>query len=201
MKIDLIKRDDSVFLKRYQILPEEDRFNLLLDCEKYLVTHRKNNEIFPPIMAEKFFTKQLLKLPSWNKLTKEVLNSVNFYSKKTNNYKLKFESCWINKVGEYGKKDATNNIYFDKDLDCYCDNHYHAHHKNQLIICIFFLQNASKKYGTIIKLENENLILNGEENSFSIFDPRLYHAALFDDAKITSVYPRYIIAMSFIKGI
>lgn len=191
--------DEKYFCKSYEIISKEDQINLIKESELYLKTHRKMEELHPPIMAEKFFTKKTLEKECWKNLTKLIFTDVNNYCKNYLNLTPQFESCWINKVGDYDDVDVKNTLYFDEDVECYTDNHYHSHHENQIISCIFYLQNPSKKYGTLVKTKNGSLVLDGTENSLTIFDPRLYHTALTPNSEDSSKYPRYVIIMSFIK--
>jgi hypothetical protein len=191
--------DEKYFYKHYNTISKEDRTNLIEESELYLKTHRKIGELHPPIMAEKFFTKKLLEKECWKNLTKEVLTIVNEYSKNYLNLNVRFESCWINKVGFYSDVDIKNNLYFDEDVQSYTDNHYHSHHDDQIISCIFYLQNPDKKYGTLVRTKNGSLVLDGTENSLTIFDPRLHHTALTPNPEVTSVYPRYVIVMTFVN--
>lgn len=191
--------DEQYFCKSYEIISKEDQISLIEESELYLKTHRKMEELHPPIMAEKFFTKKTLEKECWKNLTKSIFTEVTNYCKDYLNLIPQFESCWINKVGDYGDVDVRNTLYFDKDVGCYTDNHYHSHHNDQIISCIFYLQNPSKKYGTLVKTKNGSLVLDGTENSLTIFDPRLYHTALTPDSRDSSKYPRYVIIMSFIK--
>jgi hypothetical protein len=191
--------DEKYFYKSYNTLSKEDRINLIEESELYLKTHRKIEELHPPIMAEKFFTKKLLEKECWKNLTKKVVDEINEYSKTYLNVVPKFESCWINKVGSYDDTDIKNTLYFDEDVQSYTDNHYHSHHEGQIISCIFYLQNPNKKYGTLVRTKNGSLVLDGTENSLTIFDPRLHHTALTPNSEVSSVYPRYVIIMSFIK--
>ena len=191
--------DENYFYKSYNIISKEDQINLIEESELYLKTHRKVGELHPPIMAEKFFTDKLLEKECWKNLTEKIISSANEYSEKYLQTTPQFESCWINKVGYYSDKDIKNTLFFDEDVQSYTDNHYHSHHENQIMGCIFYLQNPHKKYGTLVRTRNGSLVLDGTENSLSIFDPRLYHTALTPNAKITSIYPRYAIVMTFIS--
>lgn len=191
--------DEEYFCKSYDSICEVDRLNLLQESEIYLKTHRKVGELHPPIMAEKFFTKKLLEKDCWKNLTKKVVSEVNEYCETYLKISPKFEACWINKVGFYTNDDIENRLYFDEDLQSYTDNHYHTHHKDQIISCIFYLQNPNKKYGTLVRTKNGSLVLDGTENSLSIFDPRLYHAAVIPSISDCIEYPRYVIVMTFTK--
>jgi hypothetical protein len=91
--------DENYFYKSYNTISKEDRINLIEESELYLKTHRKVEELHPPIMAEKFFTKKLLEKECWKNLTKKIVTSANDYSTNYLNINVRFESCWINKVG------------------------------------------------------------------------------------------------------
>jgi hypothetical protein len=192
--------DGNYFSKSYEVLNDRDREDLISQAELYISTHRKIEELHPPIMAEKFFNRSLLELDCWKNLFVKSVSSANNYAKKYLNLKVKFESCWINKVGSYDNEDIKNTLYFDEDLQSYTDNHYHSHHEGQLISCIYYLQNPDKKYGTLVRTKNGSIALDGTENSLTIFDPRLHHTAITPDSKITSKYPRYAILITFIKS-
>ena len=192
--------DGEYFCKSYETISELDRLSLIKESEQYLKTHRKIEELHPPIMAENFFDEKILEKECWKNLTDKVTAEANNYSKSHLGINVKFESCWINKVDDYTDIDIKNTLYFDEDVQSYTDNHYHSHHENQLIGCIFYLQNPSEKYGTLIRTRNGSLVLDGTENSLTIFDPRLYHTALVPNPEVTSKYPRYVILMSFISS-
>lgn len=192
--------DEEYFYKSYNNISEVDQINLIQESELYLKTHRKTNELCPPIMAENFFTKKILEKPCWKNLTKKIFTDVNNYSKKYLRTTPKFESCWINKVEPYTNEDIKNTLYFDNDLQSYTDNHYHSHHKDQIISCIFYLQNPNQKYGTLVRTQNGSFVLDGKKNSLTIFNPRLYHTALTPTQEEILKYPRCVITMSFIKN-
>lgn len=191
--------DGEYFYKSYDTISEIDRLTLIKESELYLKTHRKIEELHPPIMAENFYDEKILEKECWKNLTDKIISEVNHYSETYLNVTPKFESCWINKVGPYTDVDIKNTLYFDEDAQSYTDNHYHAHHEKQIISCVFYLQNPSKKYGTLVKTKKGSLILDGTENSLTIFDPRLYHTALIPTIEETLRYPRYVIIMAFTK--
>ena len=67
-------------------------------------------------------------------------------------------------------------------------------HKNNPIGVVYYLKNPSPKYGTIVQL-TENKIFNndGEENSLMVFNPELYHTALYPPLEEVQKYPRMTI--------
>lgn len=192
--------DDQYFRKSYNIISKVDQINLIQESESYLKTHRKLGELYPISMSENFFTKKTLEKECWRNLTKKVHSEVNNYCKSYLQLTPKFESCWINKVDSYTDDDTKNILCFDNDLQSYTDNHYHSHHKDQVISCIFYLQNPDKKYGTLVRTKNGSLVLDGTINSLTIFDPRLHHTAIYPSPEENLTCPRYVIVMSFIKG-
>jgi hypothetical protein len=192
--------DDHYFHKSYNIISKVDQINLIQESESYLKTHRKIGELCPPIMAKNFFTKKTLEKQCWKNLTKKICNEVNEYSKNYLHIIPKFETCWINKVNPYTEQDIENTLYFDNNLQLYTDNHYHSHHKDQVISCIFYLQNPDKKYGTLVRTKNGSLVLDGTINSLTIFDPRSHHTAIYPFSEENLTCPRYVIIMSFTKG-
>jgi hypothetical protein len=192
--------DGEYFYKSYNIISESDRLDLIEESELYLKTHQKIEELHPPVMAENFLTNEILSHRCWKNLQKEISTNIMKCSKYFLNANLCLQSCWINKTGYYTKEDITNNLYFDDNLESYTDNHYHAHPEDQVIICIFYLQNFDKKHGTLVKTKNGSLVMDGTENSLSIFNPKLYHCAVIPSPEVSLKYPRYVIAMSFTKN-
>jgi hypothetical protein len=191
--------DGEYFYKSYNVISDSDRLDLIEESELYLKSHQKIGELHPPVMAENFLTKEILSHRCWKNLQKEIFTNVIKYSKNYLNINLRLESCWINKTGYYTKKDISTNLYFDDNLESYTDNHYHSHHKDQVVSCIFYLQNFNKKYGTLVRTKNGSLIVDGTENSLTIFNPKLYHSAVIPNPEVCLKYPRYVIIMSFIK--
>jgi len=93
--------DEKYFYKSYETISEIDRLTLIQEAELYLKTHRKIEELHPPIMAENFFSEKILEKECWKNLFNKIANEVNHYSKNYLNITAEFESCWINKVGHY----------------------------------------------------------------------------------------------------
>jgi hypothetical protein len=195
--------DGEYFYKSYNIINKSDQIDLIQEAELYLKSHRNSEEIdpHPPMVAFNFFTVELLKKKCWKNLIKSANKLANRYAKKYLNLNdnLLFHSCWINKVSHYTDEEIKNNLLFDIDFEAYTDNHVHIHSELQIVSCIFYLRNPDKKYGTLIETKNNFLVIDGTENSFSIFNPRLYHQALYPPREITSKYPRYSILIDFQK--
>jgi len=206
--------DGEYFYKSYNTISESDQIDLKQEAELYLKSHKKKETVdsingtffngvepHPPEIADNFLTVQTLKKKCWKNLMREAVRLSNNYSKKylNINTNLSLHSCWITKVSYYTDEDIKNNLLFDEDFQTYTDNHVHTHDKRQIISCVFYLQNPDKKYGTLVETKNNFLVLDGVENSFSIFNPGLYHQALFPPRELSSQYPRYSILINFKK--
>lgn len=190
------KVHDEYFAKEYNLISNFDRNNLIQDCDYFLKNNCNRQEIHPPLMCGDFFDRSLLKRQQWKNLFKIVFNKVSEYSDNYLNKKIKFKTCWINKHEHYTEEEIRERLYYHEDLKCFSDNHYHKH-EDDVISCVYYLKNNNKNHGTIIRCDSENLILDGEENSITIFNSQLYHAALFGPPDFTEIYPRYAIILSF----
>lgn len=199
----LYHHDGEYFYKSYNIISKSDQIELKKEAEFYLKNYRKKETVepHPPAVADNFLTAKTLQKKCWKNLMRQAVRLTSNYSKKylNLNTKLSLHSCWINKVLYYTDDDIKNNLLFDVDFETYTDNHVHTHDKLQILSCIFYLQNPDKKYGTLVETKNNFLVLDGVENSFSIFNPGLYHQALFPPREVSSQYPRYSIVINFKK--
>ena len=195
------------YSKVYDILTEEMRTSLIQDCDKILLSQRtfdpelKPREIlndpFPPEDAEFFFNMNLLKKEYWKILTKTIFSECIEYYKNISNKKLYLESCWINKVGKYAQENELTKLCLHEESGLYTENEYHIHNKDQVVSVVYYLQNFSEKCGTIIRSTTGEHIMNGRENSLSIFNPSLYHSPLMPSRIETSKNPRYVVVMGF----
>lgn len=195
------------YSKVYDVLPEEMRISLIKDCDEILKSQRTSdpelnpkkliNDPFPPEDAEFFFNMTLLKKEYWKVLTKTIFSECIEYYKNISNKKLYLESCWINKIGRYHENDEITKLCLHEESGLYTENEYHNHNKNQVVSVVYYLQNFSEKCGTIIRSAEGEHIMNGKQNSLSIFNPSLYHSPLMPSREETSKNPRYVIAMGF----
>jgi hypothetical protein len=194
--------------KVYDILPEDVRLDLLKDCDRILSEQRWGrdpeltqkdiiNDPFPPEDGLYFFNKKLLKTQCWNMLVKEMFMKTSTYYMGKSNKKLYLDSCWINKIGKYHEEDAKNKLCLHEPTGLYTLNEYGIHEKDIVVSTIYFIQNISEHHGTIIRWPDGDIIIDGRQNSLSIFNPRLYHSPLVPDRKVTSEVPRYNIVMDF----
>ena len=195
--------DEEYFYKSYNIISESDQIDLKQEVELYLKTHKKDHELEPKVQAgaHKFLTAETLRKKCWKNLMQKIVRLANSYSKKylNLNTNLSLDSYWITSLSNYTDEIIKYELLFDKDFEAYTDNHVHAHEPIQLLSCVFYLQNPDKKYGTLVETKNNFLVLDGAENSLTIFNPTLYHQALLSPREISSKYPRNAIIFNFKK--
>jgi len=198
------------YSKVYDILTEQMRTSLLKDCNNILLSQRTfgldskepSKEINGLLDghcedAQFFFNRNLLKKPCWNILTKAIFSGCAEYYKKISNKKLYLSGCWINKVGEYSEEPKILKLCLHEKSGFYTENDYHIHAKEHVVSSVYYLQNFLTQCGTIIRFPTGEHIMDGKENSLSIFNPSLYHSPLIPDKNITSKNPRCVIVMEF----
>ena len=197
--------DGEYLYKSYNVISKIDQTNLVQEAEIYLNAHRDPMEPHPPARAYELLPKcqyvirELSYKKCWNNLLKNIFSEVNNYYKNYLNSSPVIVNFWIDKVGFYSNENITKTLYFDNDLNAYTDTKYHVHKKNTSTVCIFYLQNPNKRYGTLIKTKSRSLVLDGTENSLSIFNSRAWHTAVYPDRKESYYYPRYTIGFDFRK--
>ena len=197
--------DGEYLYKSYNVVSKKDQTNLVQESEIYLNIYRDLREPHPPIRAYSTIPecqhniKKLSSRKCWNNLLKNIFSEVNNYYKNYLNSSPILVNFWIDKVGFYSNEDIDNILYFDNDLNTYTDDVYHINKKNTSVTCIFYLQNCNEKYGTLIRTKNGSLLLNGSENSLSIFNSRIFHTAVYPNREESLKYPRYTIGFDFGK--
>lgn len=71
----------------------------------------------------------------------------------------------------------------------------HSHETNDIGL-IYYAKNPDPKYGTIVKLSDNKMFKNdGEENSLIIFNPKLYHTAVYPQIEELESSSRITIVM------
>ena len=74
----------------------------------------------------------------------------------------------------------------------------HSHSSNQIGV-VYYAKNPNPKYGTLIKLSDNQMFKNdGEENSLLIFNPQQYHTAIYPTLEEIKTCPRITIVVDCI---
>ena len=198
--------DGEYLYKSYNVVPKIDKTNLVQEAEKFINAHWDPTGTYHPpkraymeYSSASYAIKELSYKKCWNNLLKNIFLEVNNYYKNYLNSSPILVNFWVDKTGFYSYKDTDDILYFDNDLNTYTDSKYHFHKKNTSTVCVFYLQNPNKRYGTLVKTKNGSLVLDGTENSLSIFNSRLFHTAVYPNNQESGHYPRYSIGLDFRK--
>ena len=109
---------------------------------------------------------------------------------------IKLHSTWITRVADI----EFEGTHTKNQLRARLNNHstfgnMHSHTDNPIGV-VYYLKNPDPKYGTIVQLTDKKVFNNnGEENSMMIFNPELYHTALYPTLDIVETYPRITIVV------
>lgn len=193
------KYDNNYFYKFSNVIPEEILPELYESAVYWLEKTRKpiTQEVYPPEASQQLLSiSELVESELWQKFYSQIRKHVNRYCtiSEINSSTIKIHSSWITRIadiefpGTHTKKDLEDRL---KQHNVFGNMHSHI---DNPIGMIYYLKNPDPKYGTIVKLsDNEILHNDGEENSLIIFDPRLYHTALYPPISVSKKYPRMTI--------
>lgn len=81
--------------------------------------------------------------------------------------------------------------------ELYVDKQHHTHPANHVVGCVYYLKTPSDAYGTLIKVDDQEFILPGKENSILFFDPRIPHSSVRPSPAIGQKYPRHTVITDF----
>ena len=197
--IQVKKHDNHYFYKASEVIPEEMLSDLYGSAVEWLEKTRKEitDEVYPPeassqlLSIEEFVTSEL-----WSKFYTEIKKHIAKYCEITGIElsSIKIHSSWIARVadiefpGKHTKEELRRRL---KQHSAFGNMHSHT---DNPIGMVYYLKNPDPKYGTIVKLTDSKIFQNnGEENSLMIFDPELYHTALYPPLETVQEYPRITI--------
>lgn len=81
--------------------------------------------------------------------------------------------------------------------ELYVDKQHHTHPANHVVGCVYYLKTPSEAYGTLIRINDQEFILPGKENSILFFDPRIPHSSVRPSPEIGQKYPRHTVITDF----
>lgn len=203
--IQVKKYEDSYFYKAFDVIPEELLQELYGSAVHWLESTRKEitEEVYPPeasgqlLTHEEFVTSDL-----WIKFYAEIKKHIAKYCSVSgiDLSTIKVHSSWITRIadiefpGKHTKEDLRKRLRQHNVL-----GNMHSH-KDNPIGMVYYLKNPDPKYGTIVKLTDKKIYQNdGEENSLMIFNPKLYHTALYPPIEVAQEYPRITIVVDCIS--
>ena len=214
-KITVKKFDGNYFYKASNIVPEYLIDKLESTSVEWLESTRKdvffkksgdkdfkeNKEHYPPEASSELISNMNVSSNNmWTNYLSSIKAHVLEYCKLTNtNYPKKLASTWVTRVADVDIPGA----YDRNQLRSLRENHnilgnMHSHKGNRIGV-IFYLKNPDPKYGTVIRLNNNKIFQNnGEENSLFIFNPELYHTAIYPSEEDLQKSPRITIVTDFV---
>lgn len=220
--ISVKRHGDNYFYKASNVFPEHLLDDIVKESCNWIDHNRKplNEEIYPPEASIECY-KLLEDHPFWTsfytELKKHVLKYCSVTKKDVSN--LKVDQSWMTRVADnpiqtpgYSSVQTKSSEWAEYLKEEVHDNHtreeikrrlaqnntfgnMHSHETNDIGL-IYYAKNPDPKYGTIVKLSDTKMFKNdGEENSLLIFNPRLYHTAVYPKFEDLALSPRISIVM------
>lgn len=191
------------FYKALNAIPEELLSELYDSATYWLEVTRKtiSEEVYPPETSYKLLSiNEFVESELWTKFYAEIGKHVEKYCDETgiDLSTIKMHSSWVTRIadidflGSHEKEELMKKLEHHNPL-----GNMHSHTDNPIGI-IYYLKNPDPKYGTVVKLSEDKIYNNtGEENSLMIFNPELYHTALYPPISISEKYPRITIIVDY----
>lgn len=197
--IQVKKYEGDYFYKAYDVIPEELLNDLYASSIEWLEKTRKpiTEEVYPPeasgqLLSYTEFTNSDL----WQRFYSEIRRHIAKYCTVSgvDLSTIKIHSSWITRIadiefpGKHTKEELRKRLRQHSAF-----GNMHSHTDNPIGM-VYYLKNPDPKYGTIVKLTDKKIFQNdGEENSLMIFNPRLYHTAIYPPIEVAEEYPRITI--------
>jgi len=176
----------------YNSLSEEDRLGLLEEIEDEIKTNSSGG--YNIVEATSTLpTRKIKNKKCWYNFFKVVKKHLYEYAKITNNPKiktLKVAEYWAKRMGpDISDEDYHNEMYI------YYGNS-HSHNNLDLGI-IYYLQNPSRIYGTIMEQDGVEFIVPGDQNSLIIHHPDINHEAVLPHPSFLDGTCRCVLIVDF----
>ena len=198
-KIQVKKYENSYFYKAFDVMPEEILPDLYSSAVHWLESTRKpiTKEVYPPEASDQLLGyTEFVTDPLWSQYYREVKRHIAKYCQVAgiDLASICIHSSWITRVadiefpGKHTKEQLRSRLRQHNTF-----GNMHSHTDNPIGV-VYYLKNPSPKYGTIVQLTKEKIFNNdGEENSLMIFNPKLYHTALYPSLEEVQKHPRITI--------
>lgn len=198
-KIQVKKHENHFFYKAQDVIPEELLPDLYTSAVKWLENTRKpiTKEVYPPEASDQLLGyREFVTDPLWSLYFKQIKKHIAKYCQvaSIDLNTIRVHSSWITRVadiefpGKHTKEQLRSRLRQHSTF-----GNMHSHTDNPIGI-VYYLKNPDPKYGTIVQLTEKKVFNNdGEENSLIIFNPELYHTALYPPLEEVKKYPRITI--------
>ena len=198
-KIQVKKHENHYFYKAYDVMPPAILPDLYTSAVNWLEKTRKPivEEVYPPEASSQLLGyAKFVTDPLWITYFKEIRRHIAKYCQVSgiDLNTISVHSSWITRVadiefpGKHTKEQLRSRLKQHSTF-----GNMHSHTDNPIGV-IYYLKNPNPKYGTIIQLSQNKVFNNdGEENSLIVFNPELYHTALYPPLEEVQKYPRITI--------
>ena len=194
---------DGYFYKQSNIIPEELLLELYDSTITWLETTRKSitEESYPPEASSELWSiPEFVEQPIWKKFYSIINTHVEKYC---DNFgidlsNMKIHSSWINRIAdlEFYGQNTREELRF-KLKHHISTGDMHSHDDNPIGV-VYYFKNPNSKYGTAVKLSEDKIFNSkGEENSLMIFNPKLFHTALYPQLDEVKDHPRIVIVTDY----
>ena len=177
----------------YNCLSEEDIIGLREEIDDELTNNPDNKDGYLQA-TNGLFRRQLKNDKCWKNFFKMVMTHLHNYAKVTNDpsiKQLKVASYWAKRMSDMTEEEYASQGYINYG------NH-HAHVGLELGV-IYYLENPSRIYGTLIEDSGKEFIIPGDENSMIIHHSNVNHESVLPPPILTKDYPRTVIVVDFKK--
>jgi hypothetical protein len=175
----------------YNVLTEDDRKGLLEEIDDELESNIDNKDGSID-STNGLSTRKIKNRECWLNFFKKVKMHMYNYAEITNDPQiknLKISSYWCKRMKDVSDEDYAEGMYIN-----YGNLHSHINHDLGII---YYLQNSSRIYGTLIESAGREIIVPGDENSMVIHHSSMNHAAVLPPPAISKDYPRYVLVVDF----
>jgi hypothetical protein len=178
--------------RAYNVLTEEDIVGLIEEINDELTNTSDNKDGYLEA-TNCLSTRKIKNKKCWYNFFNMVKVHLHNYAELTNNpslKSLKVASYWAKRM----YKDVTEEQYYEQMYINYGNLHAHS---NLDLGLIYYLQNPSRIYGTLIENNGREFIVPGDENSLVIHHSDMNHAAVLPPPLLTKDSPRCTIIVDF----
>lgn len=181
--IQVKRHDGNYFYKATDVFSEGMASDIATEAYEWISNNRKpiTSEVYPPETCRASY--ELLKnTPFWSVFYAEIKKHIAKYCEVTgiDSSLVSIDESWMTKVDDIeipGKHSRDSLRRRLKQNNTFGNMHSHEH--NQIGI-VYYAKNPDPKFGTLVKLSENKIFKNdGEVNSLLIFNPQLYHTAVY----------------------
>jgi hypothetical protein len=200
--ITVKKHNDYYFYKALNVFSEGLANDISNEAHDWITNNRRplSEEVYPPEASIGSY-QELKDHIFWSGYYKEIEKHIAKYCKVAgiDISTVTIDESWMTKVddieieGKHTKEELRRRLSQHNTF-----GNMHSHSSNQIGV-VYYAKNPNPKYGTLIKLSDNQMFKNdGEENSLLIFNPQQYHTAIYPTLEEIKTCPRITIVVDCI---